>query len=125
MSLLRPLRSLFRVVLFAVVLVASTPTSSSAQSATCEVCIPPDYAAACVAARDAAKHNRRAADVCEGSRAGSEAAHGRALRDLAVAHEQIGRLKQEREDRWPAWQVAVLGAGGGVAATILALILAR
>lgn len=125
MSPRRPFLSLFRALLFTTALVVTTPTSSFAQSATCEVCIPPDYAAACVEAREVAKANRRAADVCEGARAGGEGAHGRALRDLGAAHEEIGRLKHERDGRAAPWVVFLGGAATGIGAALVVMILAR
>lgn len=99
--------------------------SSFAQSATCEVCIPPDYAAACVAARDAARANMRAADVAAGARAGSEQAHAQALADLSTAHESIGRMRAAHEARWSPWTLVGGGVLGGALATVVTLLLVR
>lgn len=121
--LLRSLPSLFLVAALTAGLVVTTPRSSFAQS--CEVCIPPDYAAACVAARDAAKANQRAGDVCAGARAGAEQAHDRSLRDLGQAHEEIGRLKHERDGRSAEWVVFLGGAATGIGAALVVMILAR
>jgi hypothetical protein len=126
MNLRRPSPSLLRALLFVTALAATTPTSSFAQSATtCEVCIPPDYAAACVEAREVAKANRRAADVCEGARSGSEGAHGAALRDLGKAHEEIGALKHARDSQAAPWVVFLGGAATGIGAALVVMILAR
>lgn len=124
-GLLRPLVNLCLAAGLTAGLAVTTPRTSFAQSATCEVCVPPDYAAACIAARDAAKANQRAADVARGAQAGSEAAHGRCLADLGTAYESVGRVRQENEARMSPWTVFAMGAGSGIAATILVLILAR
>lgn len=52
-------------------------------------------------------------------------AHADTRKELAQAHESIGRLKAEREAMWSPWVWVGAGAGGALATVLLVVLIAR
>lgn len=90
-----------------------------------EECSPVVVSEACKRNLEALERANRKLDQADGRLQGERDAHADTRDALARSHEEIGRMKAEREAMWSPWVWVGIGAGSTLGAVLLVALLTR